>query len=102
MAKVVARPSAQEEWRERYQSKDRRPREAETISGVPLDPLYAPSSVPEGHFETRQGYPGAFPYTRGVYPSMYRDKLWTMRQFSGFGSAQDTNQRYKFLLSQGQ
>src|SRR5438094_7574627 len=102
MAKVVARPAGREAWEERFASGGRAPRAAETISGVPLQPLYDPDSLPEDHFEARQGYPGAFPYTRGVYPSMYRDKLWTMRQFSGFGSAQDTNARYKYLLSQGQ
>ncbi len=90
-------------WEKRLdptQAEAQNPRE--TLSGIPLRPLYDPSSVPGRHFETRQTYPGQFPFTRGVYPSMYRDKLWTMRQFSGFGSAADTNLRYKFLLSRGQ
>ena len=102
MAKVIARPAGREAWRERFDSAGEKRREVETISGVPLEPLYDPESLPDGHFEEKQGYPGAAPYTRGVYPSMYRDKLWTMRQFSGFGSAEETNERYKYLLSQGQ
>ncbi|MEA2646367.1 MAG: methylmalonyl-CoA mutase, N-terminal domain [Chloroflexota bacterium] len=102
MAKVVARPADRAGWEERYRGDGRSPRDAKTISGVPLDPLYDPDSLPPGHFETKQGYPGSFPFTRGVYPSMYRDKLWTMRQFSGFGSAAESNERYKLLLSQGQ
>jgi methylmalonyl-CoA mutase N-terminal domain/subunit len=100
MAKVIARP-AREVWEERYNAAGK-PRDAETISGIPLDPLYDPSKVAADHFAEKEGYPGTPPYTRGIHPSMYRDKPWTMRQFSGFGSAEDTNQRYKFLLSQGQ
>jgi len=102
MVKVVARAQdARADWENAYAGRGK-PRDAETISGVPLKPLYDPSDIPAGHFEEREGYPGVFPYTRGVYPSMYRDKLWTMRQFSGFGSAEDTNARYKFLLAHGQ
>jgi methylmalonyl-CoA mutase N-terminal domain/subunit len=102
MAKVVSRPADRASWVERYNDPGRPPRQARTISDVPLEPLYDPSSLPEHHFEEKQGYPGLPPYTRGVYPSMYRDKLWTMRQFAGFGSAQDTNERYRHLLEQGQ
>ena len=105
MAKVVTK-DARAAWEERYRSgsgPDRgRSQERETISGLPLDRLYDPTGLPSGHFEEKVGFPGTFPYTRGVYPAMYRDKLWTMRQFSGFGSAADTNQRYKFLLAHGQ
>jgi len=60
--------------------------------------MYDPSSLPEDHFAAREGYPGAFPYTRGVYPSMYRDKLWTMRQFSGFA----TPEVYGWARNQGE
>jgi methylmalonyl-CoA mutase N-terminal domain/subunit len=102
MAKVVSRPADRKAWDALYVAAGRAPREARTISGIPLQPLYDAASLPEGHFEEKQGYPGLPPYTRGVYPSMYRDKLWTMRQFAGFGSAQDTNQRYRYLLEQGQ
>src|SRR5713226_489700 len=102
MAKVVSRPADRRAWDELYADPRRSPRDARTISGIPLEPLYDPSSLPAGHFVEKQGYPGQPPYTRGVYPSMYRDKLWTMRQFAGFGSAKDTNARYKYLLTQGQ
>jgi methylmalonyl-CoA mutase N-terminal domain/subunit len=103
MAKVISRAADERSaWQERFAGSADKRRDAQTISGVPLDPLYDPASLPENHFESRQGYPGAFPYTRGIHSSMYRDKLWTMRQFAGFGSAAETNERYKFLLSQGQ
>ncbi|MGB2939757.1 MAG: methylmalonyl-CoA mutase family protein [Candidatus Dormiibacterota bacterium] len=103
MAKVISRAADERSaWQERFAGAGDTRRDAQTISGVPLDPLYDPASLPENHFESRQGYPGAFPYTRGIHSSMYRDKLWTMRQFAGFGSAAETNERYKFLLSQGQ
>ena len=72
-----------------------------TISGQPLEIAYAAPDVAPGLTE-RAGMPGTFPYTRGVHPNMYRGRLWTMRQFAGFGTADDTNERYKFLLSRGQ
>jgi methylmalonyl-CoA mutase, N-terminal domain len=72
-----------------------------TISGLEVDPLYTPESV-EIDEERDLGYPGVFPFTRGVYPSMYRGKLWTMRQFAGFGTAEETNERFRYLLDHGQ
>ncbi len=72
-----------------------------TISGTPVEAVYLPSDLEPGLAE-RTGRPGDFPYTRGVHPTMYRGRLWTMRQFAGFGTAEDTNARYKFLLSRGQ
>src|SRR5918996_1084733 len=72
-----------------------------TISGVENEPLYTPDNV-ELDYERDLGFPGAYPYTRGVYPSMYRGRLWTMRQFAGFGTAAETNARYLFLLDRGQ
>ncbi|MGH7611933.1 MAG: acyl-CoA mutase large subunit family protein [Candidatus Dormibacteria bacterium] len=75
---------------------------AETLSGLPVEPLYGPSALPAADYADTIGYPGEYPFTRGVYPSMYRDKLFTMRQFAGFGSAAETNQRYRFLLQEGQ
>jgi methylmalonyl-CoA mutase, N-terminal domain len=72
-----------------------------TISGLEVDPLYTPESV-EVDEERDLGYPGVFPFTRGVYPSMYRGKLWTMRQFAGFGTAEETNERFRYLLDHGQ
>jgi methylmalonyl-CoA mutase, N-terminal domain len=72
-----------------------------TISGLEIDPLYTADSVAID--ERRDlGYPGVFPFTRGVYPSMYRGKLWTMRQFAGFGTAEETNERFRYLLDHGQ
>src|SRR4029434_5372121 len=64
------------------------------------EPLYTPDDV--GPFEERIGFPGVHPFTRGVYPSMYRGKLWTMRQFAGFGTAAETNERFRYLLEHGQ
>ncbi|MBA2569498.1 MAG: methylmalonyl-CoA mutase family protein [Actinobacteria bacterium] len=72
-----------------------------TISGLPNDPLYSPENV-ELDYESALGYPGVYPFTRGVYPSMYRGKLWTMRQFAGFGTAAETNERFRYLLEHGQ
>jgi methylmalonyl-CoA mutase N-terminal domain/subunit len=73
-----------------------------TISDHPLKPMYAPEDVQGVDYATEVGYPGQYPYTRGIHPTMYRSRLWTMRQFAGFGTAMQTNERYKFLLSQGQ
>src|SRR5215471_12470659 len=72
-----------------------------TISDMEVDPVYAPEHVAEQSFERDLGEPGEYPYTRGIHPRMYRGKLWTMRQFAGFGTAEDTNERFKFLLSEG-
>src|SRR3954449_7919599 len=72
-------------------------RQFTTISGVPIQPIYGPEDAP-GEI----GVPGEFPYTRGIHPDMYRGKLWTMRQFSGFATPEETNRRYHYLLEQGQ
>jgi methylmalonyl-CoA mutase N-terminal domain/subunit len=72
-----------------------------TISGIEAEPLYAPDNV-DLEYERDLGYPGEFPFTRGVYPSMYRGRLWTMRQFAGFGTAEETNARFRYLLDHGQ
>jgi methylmalonyl-CoA mutase, N-terminal domain len=72
-----------------------------TISGLPVEPLYSPENV-ELDYERDLGYPGSPPFTRGVYPSMYRGRLWTMRQFAGFGTAEETNERFRYLLDHGQ
>jgi methylmalonyl-CoA mutase N-terminal domain/subunit len=72
-----------------------------TISGLEVEPLYTPDNV-EVDYERDLGYPGVFPFTRGVYPSMYRGRLWTMRQFAGFGTAEETNERFRYLLEHGQ
>jgi methylmalonyl-CoA mutase N-terminal domain/subunit len=73
-----------------------------TISDVPLQPLYGPADVADLDLTRDLGVPGEFPYTRGIHPTMYRSRLWTMRQFAGFGNAKQTNERYHFLLAQGQ
>jgi methylmalonyl-CoA mutase, N-terminal domain len=73
-----------------------------TPSGLPLERLYTEDSLAGWEPEEALGYPGGFPYTRGIYPSMYRGRLWTMRQYAGFGSAAESNQRYRYLLSKGQ
>src|SRR5215813_867525 len=74
----------------------------ESLSGIPIGPLYTPDDLADWRYEDKLGYPGEFPYTRGPYPSMYRGKLWTMRMFAGFGRPEDTNERFKYLLAQGQ
>src|SRR5205807_1871294 len=73
-----------------------------TVSGVPVEALYTPDSLSGFDPDTDLGYPGQFPFTRGVHASMYRSQLWTMRQFAGFGTARQTNERFKFLLQKGQ
>src|SRR5437868_1232942 len=86
------------EWRRRYEATPEREGELfSTISGVENEPLYSPENV-ELDYERDLGWPGAYPFTRGVYPSMYRGRLWTMRQFAGFGTAEETNARFRYLL----
>ncbi len=89
-------------WRKSYQEQKERQGPFMTVSSAPIAPLYAPDNTPEIDFEKDINYPGAYPYTRGVRTNMYRGRLWTMRQFAGFATAVESNQRYKFLLSQGQ
>jgi methylmalonyl-CoA mutase N-terminal domain/subunit len=90
------------DWQQRYDESTERDADFETLSGIPLKPLYTPLDDRERSYEDSLGYPGEYPYTRGVYTSGHRGRLWTMRQFAGFGSAGDTNERYHFLMSQGQ
>jgi methylmalonyl-CoA mutase N-terminal domain/subunit len=77
-------------------------KEFTTLSGLPLDRLYTEASLGNWDPESALGYPGEFPYTRGIYPTMYRGRFWTMRQYAGFGSAVESNQRYRYLLGKGQ
>jgi len=91
-----------ERWRERYHATPERDAEFQTLSGEPLQALYTPEDVAGMDYARDLGFPGRYPFTRGVYDSMYRGRLWTMRQFSGFGTPAETNARYKFLLRQGQ
>ena len=73
-----------------------------TISGIPLERLYTPEHLRGWDSESELGYPGEFPFTRGIYPTMYRGRFWTMRQYAGFGTAAESNKRYRYLLSKGQ
>jgi methylmalonyl-CoA mutase, N-terminal domain len=93
--------AAKDRWEEAYAEQEERDVEFSTMSGVPIKPLYTPEDV-EGDFDEKIGYPGEYPYTRGVYPNMYRGRLWTVRQFAGYGSAEDTNKRFKYLIENGQ
>src|SRR3990172_9560431 len=79
-----------------------RPAPYETLSGLPVKPLYTPADLRGFDYEAKLGVPGEYPFTRGVYPTMYRGRLWTMRMFAGFGRPEDTNARFKYLLEQGQ
>jgi len=95
------RKSARDRWEEAYSKAPERDAEFSTMSGVPIKPLYTPDDV-EGDYEEKLGYPGEYPYTRGVYPNMYRGRLWTVRQFAGYGDPEETNKRFKYLLEHGQ
>jgi methylmalonyl-CoA mutase N-terminal domain/subunit len=98
----AAAENATEAWREElYEAKPERDALFTTMSGLELEPLATPDTV-EIDYERDLGFPGVYPYTRGVYPSMYRGRLWTMRQFAGFGTAEETNERFRYLLEHGQ
>jgi len=84
--------NSREQWEQQFNSSSLRDSSFKTMSGIPLDPVYGPS---DGEF------PGIYPYTRGPYASMYRSKIWTMRMFAGFGTADDTNKRFKDIISSG-
>ena len=93
--------SGRARWQERYDAARKRDADFTTLSGVEVDPVYGPpegSVVPD--FE-RIGWPGEYPYTRGLYPTGYRGRTWTIRQFAGFGNAKQTNERYKMILNSG-
>ncbi len=90
---MSARPdSRRDEWQAAFDSASHRDADFETMSGIPLEPVYGPADAE---------FPGQYPYTRGPYPSMYRSKLWTMRMFAGFGTADDTNWRFRQILQAG-
>ncbi|MCH7835364.1 MAG: methylmalonyl-CoA mutase family protein [Chloroflexi bacterium] len=74
----------------------------ETSDGAPVDPVYSPEDLDSRRYLEQIGFPGEYPYTRGVQPTMYRGRLWTMRQYAGFGDAEESNRRYRYLLEQGQ
>src|SRR4051812_43579448 len=94
-----AMTDAERWYRERYATTPERDALFSTISGEPVEPLYTSQDLPD---PAEIGFPGEYPFTRGVYPSMYRSRLWTMRQFAGFGTAEETNERFRYLLDHGQ
>ncbi len=102
------KPSAcEKEWEERVlnptlRKSPERQAEFTTVSGHPIRRLYTPADVAETDFNREIGFPGEPPYTRGIHSTMYRGRLWTMRQFAGFGTPEDTNRRFRYLLEQGQ
>src|SRR5436309_5310794 len=97
-----SRPSDLERWeQERFSRSPQREALFSTISGEPIRPLYTERDLPADRNEAI-GLPGEYPYTRGVYPSMYRGRLWTVRQFAGFGTPEETNARFHYLLEHGQ
>jgi len=91
-----------EEWREAYDATPKRDAAFTTISGREVEPLYTPLDRADLDDAATVGLPGLYPFTRGPYATMYRTRLWTMRQFAGFATAEETNERYKYLLDQGQ
>jgi methylmalonyl-CoA mutase, N-terminal domain len=97
MSALSTVPTTHDEWLAAYRATPEREAEFVTLSGEPVKPLYTADDVAQ-----EPGLPGQFPFTRGVYPSMYRGRLWTMRQFAGFGTAEETNERFRYLLDHGQ
>jgi len=92
-----------ERWlSESYSSSPERDSDFHTVSSEPVEPLYGPGDIEGLDYERDLSFPGEYPYTRGIRGNMYRGRFWTMRQFSGFGTAKETNQRFKFLLERGQ
>jgi methylmalonyl-CoA mutase N-terminal domain/subunit len=89
------------QWQSDVEKAKDRKYDFRTVSGLPVDLLYLPETESKNYIE-KLGFPGQYPFTRGVHANMYRGKLWTMRQFAGFGTPQETNKRFQFLLSQGQ
>jgi len=92
----------EEKTREQIAKRPERKKEFETLSGLPVKNLYTPLDISPVDYEKEIGFPGQFPFTRGVQNTMYRGRFWTMRQYAGFGSAEDTNRRFRYLLEQGQ
>lgn len=91
-----------EKWlKEHHGSSTKAPEAFKTLSGIPIAPLYTPSDIPDLDYSKDLGFPGDKPYTRGIYPTMYRGRKWTIRQLAGFGTPEDTNKRLRLLLEQG-
>lgn len=90
------------DYKKTIEKNPERQKEFTTVSFTSIDPLYGPSSSDENNYESKIGLPGKYPFTRGIQPTMYRGRLWTMRQYAGFGTAKESNERYRYLLDQGQ
>jgi methylmalonyl-CoA mutase N-terminal domain/subunit len=99
---TVTDTAAHDRWEKEVASAKLREQPPTTVSSVPVEALYTPESLNGFDPETDLGYPGQYPFTRGVHASMYRSRLWTMRQFAGFGTPRQTNERFRFLLDKGQ
>lgn len=98
----ILKSKSKKEWLETAENLKTTGMKFTSLSGEDIDLLYTPEDTKDIDFNSEIGYPGEFPYTRGIHPNLYRGKLWTMRQFAGFGSPEDTNQRFKYLLEHGQ
>jgi methylmalonyl-CoA mutase N-terminal domain/subunit len=99
---TVTDTAARDRWEQEAEAAPTREQPPTTVSSVPIAPLYTPEELNGFDPDVDLGYPGQYPFTRGVHATMYRSRLWTMRQFAGFGTPRDTNERFKFLLSKGQ
>src|SRR5262249_43079211 len=99
---TVPDTTARDRWEAEAARAPARPEPPTTVSSVPIAPLYTPDDLPDLDPEADLGYPGQHPYTRGAHATMDRRRLWTMRQFAGFGTPRQTNERFKFLLEKGQ
>lgn len=93
---------AKKRWQQELVAAPSRPQPTTTVSGLPIEPLYTSEDLGNFSDEERLGYPGQYPFTRGVHANMHRGQLWTMRQFAGYGTARQTNARFRFLLEKGQ
>src|SRR5437868_12517333 len=99
---TVTDQTAHDRWQQEVEAAPQREVPPTTVSSVPIEPLYTPESLNGFDPDTDLGYPGQYPFARGIHASMYRSHLWTMRQFAGFGTARQTNERFRFLLEKGQ
>ncbi|RLG53122.1 MAG: methylmalonyl-CoA mutase, partial [Thermoproteota archaeon] len=96
----MSRSPNKEEWKKKIKNKKQRKAEFKSLSGVNIDVIYTPDDV-SGDYLEKLGFPGEPPFTRGIYPDMYRGRFWTIRQLAGFGGAEDTAKRLKFLIEKG-
>ncbi|MDI6708698.1 MAG: methylmalonyl-CoA mutase family protein [Candidatus Thermoplasmatota archaeon] len=100
--KIEELRKARESYEKENLKAEERAQEFKTLSGIPVRRVYTPEDIKELDYQTHLGFPGEEPFTRGIHPTMYRGKLWTMRQFSGYGTAEETNKRFKYLLQHGE